>query len=103
MNTQQLLLRGVAEMVATFVFMSVILYVVQGSGFSNVAPLGIALGLAVACMIFSNGANHLNPAVTLMMWVNKSVENDHAVVLVGAQLIGAVAALYVNREMKARM
>ena len=70
---------------------------VRAAGSSPLGPLGCALayGLAVALMVSAFGhisGAHLNPAITVSMWVNRRLGTLTALCYCAAQLAGAVAA-----------
>lgn len=50
---------------------------------------GVALGLAVTIAMGISGG-HINPAVTISMWVTKRIKSIEAAVYIVAQVIGAV-------------
>jgi len=93
----------IAEAIGTFLFFfvgagSVVLgdYLAAGGG-SGPGLLGVALahGLALAVLVSALGAvsgAHLNPAVTLAVWIMGKVSPMRATLYVIAQLVGALAA-----------
>tara|TARA_B100000035_G_C20873049_1_gene497105 strand:- start:5 stop:274 length:270 start_codon:yes stop_codon:yes gene_type:complete len=75
------------EFVGTFIFLSVIVSVGK--------PLPIAI--ALAAVIYFGGAisgGHFNPAVSVMMFLNKMITMPTLVGYVVAQVLGGVVALY---------
>lgn len=84
----------VAEFIGTFVFLSVILQATaRNATWPALAPLLIVVGLlAGIVMTASTSGAHLNPAVSTMMVLNKSLPVADFLPYVGAQLLGAVAA-----------
>ncbi len=57
----------------------------------------IAVGLTIAVLTLILGGisgAHLNPAVTLSMWVMRRIDAVRAVLYIAAQVLGAVAAFY---------
>ena len=69
----------------------------RAAGSAPLGPLGCALayGLAVALMVSAFGhisGAHLNPAITVAMWVNRRLGTLTALCYCAAQLAGAVAA-----------
>ena len=99
MLTTMSLIKAFVEFVGAFVFF----YVIRtASTFGNVAPL--AVGLTLTAIIFFGGAitgGHYNPAVTIMEYVagdDKRMDGEHSIVYVISQLLGAVLAVYVQRE-----
>jgi aquaporin Z len=95
----KLLRSCIAEMLGTFM----LCYIGAGAictdhvsgGAVGLVGIAIAHGLALsigvtATMNISGG--HLNPAVTIMFWVYKKIENDKALFYVASQLLGALIA-----------
>ncbi len=63
-----------------------------GSGLAGVALAhGLALAIGVSATMYVSGG-HLNPAVTITMWVYKKIETDKAIWYILFQLLGAVIA-----------
>ncbi len=61
--------------------------------------VGIALahGLVLMSMIYATGhisGAHVNPAVTVAMWINKKIESQKAIFYIVAQLAGAALAAF---------
>ena len=86
-----------AEFLGTFIFLSVILQATSRSAtWPSLAPILIVVGL-LAAIVFSasTSGGHLNPAVTTMMLLNRSLPMGDFIPYVGAQLLGAVAAKFV--------
>jgi glycerol uptake facilitator-like aquaporin len=98
---QKTLVRATAEFLGTFVFLSVIL---NTSEMGVSSPLGAGIGLMAAIFLVSKfSKGHLNPAVTLMSWFAKDTTTNDAIVHVLAQLLGGVAAWWVNKELKGKL
>lgn len=74
------------EALGSFVFFLVIL----STGDPIMIAVGLLIGIIIASM--SSGA-HLNPAVTGMMLMKGNINQQQAMWYVGAQLLGAFAAL----------
>lgn len=96
---------GIAELVGTFFLTFIAAGAISvnamlqayggGEGGSGLLGVAIAYGLALAVgvtvtMAVSGG--HLNPAVTITMWVYKKIDSDMALALIGFQVLGAVIA-----------
>jgi aquaporin Z len=86
--------RYVAELVGTFVLVlcGVGAAVLAGS---VIGPLGVALafGLALLAMVYAIGpisGCHINPAVTLGLWLSGKMERRHVAGYLGAQALGAL-------------
>jgi len=86
--------KPLAELVGTFVFLSIILFVVNKK--ISLAPL--IIGLALCGLIFIVGpisGGHLNPAVSLMFYLNKSISLNELVLYIVSQLIGSILAFFI--------
>ena len=82
------------EFIGTFIFLSVI--IVTGN------PLAIAIALASA--IYFGGkvsGGHFNPAVNVMMYLHNKINTSQLIGQTIAQLLGAVAAFFYFRTIKA--
>ena len=90
----------VAEFLGTFVFV----FAAAGSVLSNnlftdtgVLGVGIATSMALAAMIFATAAisgGHLNPAVTVAMWLTQRIGTTVAAFYVLMQILAGFAAAY---------
>lgn len=87
--------KGIAEFIGTFVL---VLFgtgtLVLGGGVNGIGTFGIGLafGLSLLVMIYSIGpisGAHLNPAVSIAMYVNKRITGSELVGYVVAQVLGA--------------
>jgi aquaporin Z len=81
------------EFIGTFIFLSVI--IITGN------PL--AIGLALASVIWFGGkvsGGHFNPAVNIMMLMNKKMDIMEFVGQTIAQILGAIAAFYYYKSIK---
>ena len=83
-----------AEMLGTFVFMSVFL---KSDSYSNLQPFIIGLGLIAGLILASStSGGHLNPAVSLVLHLRKNQSVADSSDLIGyviAQLLGGIVAL----------
>ena len=82
------------EFIGTFIFLAVI--IVTGN------PLAIAIALASA--IYFGGkvsGGHFNPAVNVMMYLHNKINTTQLIGQTVAQLLGAVAAFFYFRTIKA--
>lgn len=93
-----MLKKGIAEFIGTFVL---VLFgtgtAVLGGGIEGIGTLGIAMafGLSIVAMAYSIGTVsgcHVNPAVSIAMYVNKRLSISELVYYIGGQLVGALAA-----------
>lgn len=91
----------VAELLGTFTLCFIgagaICTTKMASGDENAGLLGVAIahGLALSVAVTATmniSGGHLNPAVTIMLWVYKKIDNDRALFYIVAQLLGALIA-----------
>ncbi|WP_413509504.1 MIP family channel protein [Carnobacterium maltaromaticum] len=90
--------KGIAEFIGTFVL---VLFgtgaAVLGGGIGGIGTLGIAMafGLSIVAMAYSIGTIsgcHVNPAVSIAMYVNKRLSISELVYYIVGQVLGAVVA-----------
>ena len=87
-----------AEFLGTFVFVFIAsLAVLSNSFYGEVGSLGIAIatGLALSAMIFATvhiSGGHLNPAVTLSLWLTQKISSVGCFFYILAQLLGSLVA-----------
>jgi len=87
--------RYLAEFIATFT----LIFIGAGSILANNNLTGIAIahGLAIMCMVYAtahiSGA-HINPAVTIGMWVTKKIETKDGFFYIIAQLAGGIVGAF---------
>jgi aquaporin Z len=87
----------VAEFVGTYALASAVYAMASRTGFPFFGAA--AAGLTVAVMILLIGSvsgAHLNPAVTIVLWVRRKVSTSTAVVYIGTQMLAGLVALSVN-------
>lgn len=89
---------AVAEFVATFalIFIGAGAVIAIGLGL-DLTGVALAHGLVLAIMVSVTAhisGGHVNPAVTIGLWVAGKVPSGRAVVYIGAQLLGAVTAAF---------
>ena len=91
-----MLKKAVAEAIGTFALVLIGTgAAVWDSGNTGVLAVGLAFGLTLMAMAYIVGTvsgAHINPAVSLAMFINKRLDVKEFVVYVVAQLIGATAA-----------
>lgn len=86
---------AVAELVGTFVFVFAIIGAVNSG--SDLTPL--AIGFALMIMVYATGhisGAHLNPAVSVGVWLRGAIDAVGMVVYLVAQLVGAALAAAVS-------
>lgn len=94
----------VAEAIGTFA----LIFVGAGSILANflsgdalgITGIALAHGLTLMCMIYAVGhisGGHINPAVTLALWIARKIDGKQAALYVVAQLFGAALAGYALR------
>ena len=90
--------KGIAEFIGTFVL---VLFgtgaAVLGGGIEGIGTLGIAMafGLSIVAMAYSIGTIsgcHVNPAVSIAMYVNKRLSLSELAYYIVGQVLGAVVA-----------
>jgi aquaporin Z len=91
----------IAEFIGTFFLVLTVGCTVVRDGTGMLAPL--AIGFALMVMIFAGGhisGGHLNPAVTLGVWLRGACEAKDVAPYMFSQLIGAVLAAVVVKFLK---
>ena len=91
--------RAMAEGVGTFFLVLIgtgtIVVAARGGGVADLTHVALAFGFVIMAMVYAIGhlsGGHLNPAVTLAFWSIRRFPSTDALVYVGAQCAGAVAA-----------
>jgi len=97
----------VAELIGTFAFALAILIIVDWLGTKNHITLAVAIGAALAVVIWVvlnfGGDAHLNSAFTvgkIYSEFNQPGQLAHYIVYLGAQMVGAAAAFYVHDALR---
>lgn len=89
-----------AEFIGTFVFVFVSSGAVLANVFTGdigVVGISMATGLILAAMIYSTtgiSGGHLNPAVTLAIWLTEGISFVNAVFYICFQLLASISAAY---------
>lgn len=96
-----MLKKAIAEIIGTFTLVLIGTgSVVLGDGKSGLLGIGIAFGISVVAMAYSVGTisgAHMNPAVSLAMYINQRISLQVLFTYVAAQLIGALTGSMVLR------
>ncbi len=88
----------IAEALGTFIFLSVIIFTVNGSKDMGVNWLKIGLALGISILLFGAiSGGHFNPAVSLMFYLNNQLPADELGLYWVGQVIGASLALILYR------
>lgn len=76
----------IAEAVGSFIFFAI--FLTKGE------PVMIAVGLLVGILVATIASQgHLNPAITAMAYMEGKVSGDESIGYIGAQIVGAIAAV----------
>lgn len=90
------MLKYIVEFIGTFIFLGVILNVVN----QKVKWGAFAVGLALAVVVLWGGGisgGHFNPAVSVMFFLNKQLSTIDLIGYIVAQILGGASALlFVN-------
>lgn len=96
-----LLRHFIAEFIGTcwlvFIGCGSIVLTQEGVPLMNDFTIGLAFGLAVFIAIISlknYSVVHINPAVTIALWIHKSVTSTNALTYIAAQLTGGILGAY---------
>ena len=86
-----------AELIGTFVFLGVIITSGHATTRSKDAltwiKIGLALSVAILLVGFISGGM-LNPAVSLMLYINNDISMEKMIISIFAQIIGAILAYF---------
>jgi aquaporin Z len=87
----------VGEFLGTAVLASVMLAMIGRTDFPFFVAIVAALTYSVMWLVLgATSGSHLNPAVTIGLWTLRKIETTQAIVFVGAQVLGGVAAWKLN-------
>ena len=95
--------KAIAELIGTFILVFIgTATAVLGGGIDGIGIAGIALafGLTIVAAAYSIGTvsgAHLNPAVSVAMWLNKRITLTELAYYVVSQVIGAILASFTLR------
>jgi aquaporin Z len=95
---------AVAEFVATFalIFIGAGATILYLNGVLDLTGVALASGLVLAVMVSitaRTSGGFVNPAVTVPLWVTGRLAGNRAAILIGAQVLGAVAGALVLRAL----
>ena len=88
------------EFLGTFFLSGVILSVYKKK---NIIFVGLSIGLALSCAIFVGGnisGGHYNPAVSIMMYINNSINLKDTILYIVSQVLGSLSVLGVSNLIK---
>jgi len=89
-----LISKSIAEILGTFVFLGVIITVVNDkSSVSNWLKIGLALSISIVLFGGISGGN-FNPAVSFMLFMNNQLTSTELCAYIISQIIGAIFAYY---------
>lgn len=92
-----------AEFIGTFIFLGVIITSGHATNRSNDAltwiKIGLALSVAILLVGFVSGGQ-LNPAVSLMLYLNKDITMEKMGFSICGQLLGAIMAYFYYQLIK---
>lgn len=92
-----------AELIGTFIFLGVIITSGHATTRSNDALIWIKIGLALSVSILLVGfisGGQLNPAVSLMLYMNNDISFEKMGFSICGQLLGAVLAYFYYKYIK---
>ena len=96
-----------AEILGTFIFLSIIITSGHATTRSSDALTWIKIGLALSISILLVGfvsGGHLNPAVSFMLFLNKDIDITQLFIYIFGQIIGAFFAylyyIFLNKNYK---
>jgi len=94
--------QAAAEFIATFtlIFIGAGASIMAHAGASDLIGVALAHGLALAIMVTAVAhisGGHVNPAVTVGLWVTGKIETIRAAIYIAAQLLGAVVGALLLR------
>ena len=82
-----------AELIGTFFFVSIILYITTAYAGNVFVPIVVGLALALGIYFAAIGSlGSLNPAVTLALYARGNLSGGEAIVYIIAEVIGAILA-----------
>ncbi len=93
------MIKYIAELIGTFLFVSIILNALKrNTGMSSI-PVAIGIGLVAAIILVGPiSGGHLNPVVSLVSYLNHSMTQNELMFYVVAQCTGGVLAkLYFDK------
>ena len=90
-----LIKKCIAEILGTFIFLGVIITVVNDSS-STLPSLKIGLALMIAIVFFGDvSGGHFNPCVSMMLFMNDKLTGTELFFYILSQIIGAFIAYFI--------
>ena len=87
----------IAEFIATFALIFIGAGSILASSDIGLTGVAIAHGVVLMCMIYATGhisGGHVNPAVTVGLWITDNIKTKKAIAYIISQLLGAASAGY---------
>lgn len=92
-----------AELLGTFIFLSIIITSGHATSRANDSLIWIKIGLALSISILLVGfisGGMLNPAVSIMLYINKDISIEKMLLSICGQLLGALLAYFYYQYIK---
>jgi glycerol uptake facilitator-like aquaporin len=106
MNIPKLLLKFLAEIVGTFIFILLIFLITSNYSGASTVAIPIGLSLAFSILLFGDfTGGHFNPIVSFAFFIKdpKLFTGLMLLAYIVAQMIGGVLALYTHNYIKSKM
>ena len=91
--------RFVAELIGTFIFLGVIIHVVNKNEQDGWIKVGLALSVAVL-LVGNVSGGHFNPATTIMMYAAGKLSRSDLIPYLIVQIAGGLVALELYKRFK---
>ncbi|MEG0602677.1 MAG: MIP family channel protein [Mucinivorans sp.] len=93
MNTKRYLAEMLGTMVLVLMGCGAAVFNAGATSVAAVLTIAFAFGLSVVAMAYTIGnisGCHINPAITLAMWLNRRISGKDAAMYMGSQVVGAI-------------
>ena len=93
------MIKYIAEFIGTFFFVSIVLNSIKRNTGMASLPVAIGIGLVAAIILVGPvSGGHLNPVISLVSYLNKTMSQNDLMYYIIAQCAGAIAAKqYIDR------